>query len=136
MNSQTTTNKISKKILVITTNRVSYPGADTAGQEHLKYTENALIIRVPDPVIFSPEFYVRTLEKGYGGIIVASAGDESPYKGSHERLTKNIDAAYKLMKEKGIDDKRLKLTAICSVCAARFVEEIKYMQEYLEKIAN
>jgi len=123
-----------KKILIITTNDISYLGADTAGQQHLKYSEDALIIRVPDPVIFPPDFYVRTLEKGFGGIIVASAGDESPFLNSHARLAKNIDAAYKIMNEKGIDTKRLVLTAICSICAGSFIKAVNNMTVYLDSV--
>ncbi|MHA1224028.1 MAG: hydrogenase iron-sulfur subunit [Candidatus Heimdallarchaeaceae archaeon] len=119
----------SPKVLVITTVSSSYPGADNAGQGHKKYTEDALIIRVPDPAMFKPDFYIKAFEKGFGAILVASGGTDSPFKNIQDKLSSIIDKTYELMQKKGIDYNRLKLTAICTVCADKLVEAIKGMHE-------
>ena len=121
--------KYSQKVLVITTVSSSYPGADSAGAAHKKYTEDALIIRVPDPAMLKPEFYIRAFEKGFGGIIVASGGTDSPFKNIQEKISKMIDKTYELMQERGIDYNRLKLIAICTVCSEPFVKAVNEMHE-------
>ncbi len=120
------------KILVIATLACSYPGIDNAGQNHLEYPTSVFVIRVPDPVIFPPEFYIRVFEMGYDGILIASCGTDSPYKGTYEKLSKRIDAVYKRMHEKGIEIERLKLTAVCTVCAEHYVKEVREMCEKLK----
>jgi F420-non-reducing hydrogenase iron-sulfur subunit len=121
------------KILLITTNVSSYPGANTVGQAHLQYSPGTSIIRVPDPVLFPEAFYMRAFEKGVDGIIVMSSGSDCPYEGAYKRLSDRIARVYALMKEKGIPSHRLKLTTICTVCKAAFLKEIKDMQDNLAK---
>ncbi|MCX7648476.1 MAG: hydrogenase iron-sulfur subunit, partial [Elusimicrobiales bacterium] len=69
------------KILIITTNHSSYPGANAVGQARLSYDSNTYIIRVPDPVMFPEDFYIRAFEKGIAGIIIMSSGSDCPYEG-------------------------------------------------------
>jgi len=38
------------------------------------------------------------------------------------------------MKERGIDTKRLRLTAICTVCTKPFLKEVNQMNELLDEI--
>jgi len=123
------------KILIITTNVSSYPGANTVGQARLQYSPGTSIIRVPDPVMFPDEFYMRAFEKGVDGIIVMSSGSDCPYEGAYKRLSERIARVYTQMKDKGIDRTRLKLTTICTVCKAAFLKEINDMQDNLAKQA-
>lgn len=118
-----------KKILIITTNHSSYPGADAVGQARLAYEANTYIIRVPDPVMFPEDFYLRAFEKGIGGIIIMSSGSDCPYEGAYERLSKRIARVYEKMKARGIPADRLKLTTICTVCRAAFLKEISEMEK-------
>jgi len=117
------------KILIITTMISSYPGADTVGQARLSYSPGTYIIRVPDPVLFPEEFYLRCFEKGIDGIIIMSSGSDCPYEGAYERLSARVARVYQLMRERGIDPSRLKLTTICTVCKAAFLKEISEMQK-------
>ena len=121
------------KILIITTVACSYPGADNAGQKHLSYPTSTYIIRVPDPVMFPISFYIKAFEMGYDGIIIASCGTDCPYKGTYDRLAKRVDEAYKVLREKNIHYSRLALTAICTVCADRFVKVIDDMYTKLKE---
>ncbi len=122
------------KILVIATLACSYPGIDNAGQNHLEYPTSIFVIRVPDPVIFPAEFYMRVFEMGFDGILIASCGTDSPYKGTYEKLSRRIDEVYKKMREKGISIDRLKLTAICTVCAEHYVKEVREMYQKLKDL--
>lgn len=117
------------KILILTTLASSYPGANAVGQARLQYSPDTYIFRVPDPVMFPDDFYLRCFERGFGGIIVMSSGSDCPYEGAYARLSARIARVYHRMKEKGISPKRLKLTTICTVCRAAFLKEIAEMQE-------
>jgi coenzyme F420-reducing hydrogenase delta subunit len=125
------------KILVITTIMCSYPGVDNAGQQHLEYPPNSYVIQVPSPVIFPEEFYLRSFQKGIDGIIIMSCGEECPYSGAFKKLSLRVNKVMKRIKEEyGLESKRLKLTAICTVCAKHVVKEITEMDEYLRTIQS
>ena len=123
------------KILIITTMISSYPGANAVGQAHLEYSPGTYIIRAPDPVLFSEDFYMRCFEKGIDGIIIMGSGSDCPYEGAYPRLSARVARVYVRMREKGIDRSRLKLTTICTVCKAAFLKEINDMQTAIQKQA-
>ena len=131
----TTAAEFIPKILVLTTIACSYPGVDNAGQQHLEYPSNSLVIRVPSPVLFPEDFYLDTFRKGFDGILIFSCGEECPYSGAFKRLSLRINKTMKRMKtEYGLEPQRLKLTAICTVCAKHVVKEITTMDQYLRTI--
>lgn len=121
------------KILVITTNHSSYPGANAVGQAHLSYDSNTYIIRVPDPVMLPEKFYMDAFKKGIAGIIIMSSGSDCPYEGAYPRLSARVQKVYGEMKKLGIDINRLKLTTICTVCREAFIKEISDMQKVVSK---
>lgn len=122
------------KVLVIATALASYPGADAVGQTHLDYPANCYVLKCLDPVLFPEEFYLDCFAKGIDGIIVASSGTDCPYEGAYAKTAARIDRVYKRMRERGIDTKRLRLTAICSVCTKAFLREIEQMTEVLGEL--
>jgi len=65
---------------------------------------------------------------------VMYSGTDSPYKGAPERTAQLINQTYPLMKDRGIDTRRLKLAAICTVCTKPFLKEVKLMDELLQGI--
>ncbi|MGB2986873.1 MAG: hydrogenase iron-sulfur subunit [Phycisphaerae bacterium] len=119
------------KILILATETCAYPGADNVGQIHADYPTNAYVVRVPAPVVFPEKFYLRCFEKGIAGIIVMSCGHECPYEGAYDRFAARIGRVHTLMKERGLDTKRLRLCAICTVCSSAFLKEVNQMNEYL-----
>jgi coenzyme F420-reducing hydrogenase delta subunit len=130
MASNLTTQK--PKILILATISGGYAGADAVGQLHADYPSNTYILPVLCPSMFPPEFYLDSYEKGIDGIIVMYSGTDSPYKGGPERAAQLINQTYPLMKERGIDTRRLKLAAICTVCTKPFLKEVKAMDELLQ----
>lgn len=119
------------RILILSTIACAYPGADTAGQMHLDHPVNTYNVRLPSPAVLPEDFYFHSFEQGFDGIIIMSCGEECPYPGAYDRLAKRVDNLYVLMKEKGLNIKRLRLTAICTVCAQAYVKELKEMTEAL-----
>jgi coenzyme F420-reducing hydrogenase delta subunit len=122
------------KILIIATNACAYPGADYAGQTHAEYATNTYIIRVPAPVVFPEDFYLRCFRKGIDGIIIMTCGHECPYEGAYERFIKRLDKVHADMKKVGIESKRLKMCAVCTVCARSFLKEVNNMNETLKEL--
>ena len=59
---------------------------------------------------------------------------DCPYKGGAERTAEIVNRVYPLMKERGIDPRRLRLTAICTVCTKPFLKEVEEMNKLLEEI--
>jgi len=122
------------RLLVIATLLCSYPGIDATGQAHMEYPPNTFVIPTPDPVMFPESFYLYCFEKGIDGILIASCGTDSPYEGSYEHLAARINTLYVRMRELGISIRRLKLTAICSVCTKAFLKEVGDMEAVLAEL--
>jgi len=119
------------RILILASATCAYPGADAVGQAHLSYPANTFVLRVPSPVVFPEKFYYESFEKGIGGIIVMSCGVECPYEGAYEKLAARLDKVTLGLKERGINPRRLKLTAICTVCTKSFLKEVTEMNKVL-----
>src|SRR4030042_5420158 len=97
------------KILILATLSGGYAGADSTGQTHLEYPSNTYILPVMSPVMFPPEFFLHAFERGIDGIIVMYSGTDSPYKVEAEGTAKLINRTYGLMKQRGLDIRRLRL---------------------------
>jgi len=63
-----------------------------------------------------------------------SCGVECPYEGAYGALAKRVDRVYALMKEHGLDIRRLRLTSICTVCTRAFVKEVRQMNELIAEL--
>jgi len=122
------------KILILATLAGGYAGADSTGQVFAEYPANTYVLPVMCPVMFPPEFFVRTFERGIDGIILMYSGTDSPYKVEADGTAELIKRTYSLMKERGIDIRRLRLAAICTVCVKPFLKEVKLMEDLLEGI--
>ena len=122
------------KILILATETCAYPGANSVGQAHSGYPANTYILRVRAPVLFPEQFYLDCFKKGISGIIIMSCGEECPYEGAYHVLAKRLDRVYKMMKERNLDIRRLRLTAICTVCNRAFLKEVNNMNALIEEI--
>ena len=122
------------KILVLATETCAYPGANSVGQAHSSYPANTYLLRVRSPALFPERFYMDCFRKGVAGILIMSCGEECPYEGAYHALAKRIDAVYKEMKAADIDIRRLRLTAICTVCNRAFLREINQMNEVVQEL--
>ena len=121
------------KILILATEHCAYPGANSVGQAHSSYPANTYILRVKAPALFPEKFYLDCFGKGIGGIIVMSCV-ECPYEGAYEALARRIDRVYERMKEEGLDTRRLKVTAICTVCNRAFLKEVNDMNALVSEL--
>ena len=122
------------KILILATESCAYPGADSVGQAHSSYPTNTYILRVKAPVLFPEKFYLDCFKKGISGIIIMSCGEECPYEGAYTAMAKRLDRVYAMMKELDLDIRRLRLTAICTVCNRSFLNEVNQMNTVVQEL--
>ena len=122
------------KILVLATLSGGYAAADSVGQLHTDYAPNVYVLPVICPAMFPESFYLRAFEQGIDAILVMYSGTDCPYQGGAERTAEIINRVYPLMTEQGIDARRLRLTAICTVCTKAYLNEVAQMNALLEEI--
>jgi F420-non-reducing hydrogenase iron-sulfur subunit len=122
------------KILVFSTNNISDPGIDLAGSSHLHYSPTVMVISMPCTSGIRPDWILYAVEHGFDGVFIASDGEECAYlPDCAERSAHIMASAQEMLKERGYDPRRVKLAAICSVCADPFVN---YMGEFSRALAE
>jgi coenzyme F420-reducing hydrogenase delta subunit len=122
------------KILILATLSGGYAGANSVGQIHASYAPNTYVLPVASPAMFPENFYLRAFERGIDAILVMYSGTDSPFKGDSDRTAQIINRVYPLMTARGIDTRRLRLVAICTVCTAAFQREIRQINDVLAEI--
>ena len=122
------------RILVFSTNNISDPGIDLAGSSHLHYSSTVMVISLPCTSGIKPSWVVHAIEQGFDGVFIAADGEECAYLPDCSERTAKITAdAQATLQEKGHEAKRVKMAAICSVCADPFVN---YMHEFSELLTE
>jgi len=126
------TDSTDPKILVFSTNNISDPGIDLAGSSHMHYSPNVVVVSLPCTSGIKPAWILHALERGFDGVFIASDGDECAYLSDcSERSSRIVADAQALLSEHGYDPRRLKMAAICSVCAAPFTKHVRDFSEAL-----
>ena len=124
------------KILVFSTNNISDPGIDFAGSSHMHYPTTVDVISVPCSSGIKPKWIMYAVEKGFDGVFIAADGTDCTYlPDCTARTATVVDKAQKLLEENGFDPKRLKMAAICSVCAEPFVNHMKQFYNMLKELS-
>ncbi len=122
------------RILILATLSGGYAGANSVGQLHASYAPNTYVLPVMSPAMFPEAFYLHAFERGIDAILVMYSGTDSPFKGDSDHTAQVINRVYPMMTERGIDTRRLRLVAICTVCTAAFQKEIRLINEVLAEI--
>jgi F420-non-reducing hydrogenase iron-sulfur subunit len=123
------------KILVFATNTISDPGIDLAGSSHQHYPPGVRVVTVPCSSGIKPQWIVYAIERGFDGVFIASDGTDCPYlQDCTDRTARIADRAQELLKSRGGDPRRIKLAAICSVCAEPLVNHMRGFSESLAQL--
>jgi F420-non-reducing hydrogenase iron-sulfur subunit len=124
----------SPKILVFSTDKISDPGIDQAGLRKLHYSPSVYVISLPCSSGIKPRWVMRALHKGFDGVFIAADGHECSYSSKCAGHTNTIIVeSQKLMRENNINPKRIRMAALCSVCAEPFVS---YMGNFSKILAE
>ena len=114
------------KILVFSTETISDPGIDFAGSAHLPYDPAALVVTLPCSSGIKPQWILHAIDEGFDGVFIAADGTDCAFLPDCTRRTGYLFArAQSLLKESGHDPRRLKMAAICSVCAESFARHVE-----------
>jgi F420-non-reducing hydrogenase iron-sulfur subunit len=120
------------RILVFSTNNISDPGIDLAGSAHLHYSPGVRVISMPCTSGIRPSWILHAIQQGFEGVFVASDGDECAYlPDCAKRASRIMAEAQALLKANGLQPQRLKMAAICSVCAENFAKHMNQFSEAL-----
>ena len=120
------------RILVFSTNNISDPGIDLAGSNHLHYSTGVRVISMPCTSGIRPSWILHAIKQGFEGVFVASDGDECALlPDCAKRASRIMAEAQALLKAEGLSPQRLKMAAICSVCAENFAKHMNQFSEAL-----
>ncbi|MEO0106361.1 MAG: hydrogenase iron-sulfur subunit [candidate division WOR-3 bacterium] len=113
------------KIIVFCCNWCSYAGADLAGVSRLQMNPNFRIIRTMCSGRIEPEFILKAFKRGIDGVLITGChpGDCHYLSGNYKTL-RRYETLKLLLKELGIDERRLKLEWISAGEGIRFQQVI------------
>ena len=132
---QGTERTVVPRILVFSTNNISDPGIDLAGSAHMTYSPGVVVISMPCTSGIRPSWILHAIERGFDGVFIASDGDECAYLDDCSTRTSRIVAqAQDLLVKGGHQPQRLKMAAICSVCAEPFTRHVQQFGEALAEL--
>ncbi len=122
-------------ILVFSTDTISDPGIDMAGSAHMHYPVAVNVISVPCSGGINPQWILHGLNAGYDGVFIAADGTDCAFVSDcTDRTARVVESAQELIIGAGHDPRRLRMAAICSVCAESFVSHIEKFEKILEGI--
>ncbi len=120
------------RILVFSTNNISDPGIDLAGSSHMTYSPGVVVISLPCTSGIRPTWILHAIEQGFDGVFIASDGDECAYLADcSTRASRIVGQAQTLLQGAGHSPQRLKMAAICSVCAEPFTRHVQQFGQAL-----
>jgi coenzyme F420-reducing hydrogenase delta subunit len=120
------------RILVFSTNNISDPGIDLAGSAHFHYSPGVRVISLPCTSGIRPTWILHAIKQGFEGVFVASDGDECAYlPDCAKRASRIMAEAQAMLKAEGLAPQRLKMAAICSVCAENFAKHMNQFSDAL-----
>lgn len=123
------------KILVFSTDKISDPGIDQAGLRKIHYSPAVYVISLPCSSGIKPKWILHALENGFDGVFIAADGHECSYSSKCADHTNNIiEASQAIMKDKNISPKRIRMAAICSVCAEPFANHMENFSKILNEL--
>ena len=81
-----------------------------------------------------PGWVVHAVERGFDGVFIATDGDECALlPDCNERSARIAALAQEQLRAKGYPPQRVRMSALCSVCAEPFV---KHMREFSQMLAQ
>lgn len=129
------TEKKAPKILVFSTEKISDPGIDQAGLKKMHYAPSVYVVSLPCSSGIKPRWILHALEQGFDGVFIAADGHECSYSSRCADHTNSIVvASQELMKARNISPKRIRMAALCSVCAEPFMNHMNNFASILETI--
>ncbi len=113
----------------------AYAAADLAGSGRLQYPPNIRIVRSPCTGRLEINFFLRALESGADGVLVAGCEEGSCHFKEGNYLAKGrVNTARQLLKEAGLEPERLRMVNVSAASSQRFAECVREMVETVRKL--
>jgi len=123
------------KIIGFLCNWCSYTGADLAGVSRIKSSPNVRVIRTMCSGRVFPTFILKAFQLGADGVIVMGChlGDCHYQEGNHKTI-RRIPFLKRLIRDFGIDPRRLRLEWVSASEGDRFAKIVNEMTEEIRKL--
>ena len=103
----------------------------------MHYPPSVVVVSLPCTSGIKPGWVLYALQRGFDGVFIASDGDECAYLSDcADRSGRIAERAQSLISEAGLDPRRLKMAAICSVCAEPFTRQVREFASDLSSLAG
>jgi F420-non-reducing hydrogenase iron-sulfur subunit len=123
------------KIIAFCCHYCAYSSADLAGSMRLQYPAGVRIIRTPCTGRLEQEYYMRAIEKGADGVLVAGCLEGGcHFIDGNLFARKRVNAIREMIAECGIEKERLKMVNVSAAMAVNLVEIIRNMVEEIRLI--
>jgi F420-non-reducing hydrogenase iron-sulfur subunit len=125
------------RILVFSTDNVSDPGIDLAGRNKMHYPASVFVVTLPCSSAIKPRWIFHALMNGFDGVFIAADGSDCSYvPDCTKRTAAAVAVAQGLLKERALEPARVKMAAVCSVCAESFQKHMAAFSEALRKLGG
>jgi coenzyme F420-reducing hydrogenase delta subunit len=120
------------KIVAFCCHFCAYASADLAGSRRLQYPSGVRILRTPCTGRLEMEYYMKALENGADGVLIAGCLEGGcHFIDGNLFAKKRVNAIRTLIEECGIEKERLRMV---NVSAAGAVNLVKHIQDLVEEI--
>ena len=123
------------KIIGFLCNWCSYTGADLAGVSRIKSAPNVRVLRTMCSGRVDPTFILKAFQLGADGVIVMGChlGDCHYQEGNYKTI-RRVPFLKRLVKEFGIDPRRLRLEWVSASEGDRFAKVVNEMTEEIRSL--
>jgi F420-non-reducing hydrogenase iron-sulfur subunit len=113
----------------------AYAAADLAGSSRLQYPPNVRIIRTPCTGRIEVEYFMKALENGADGVLVAGCEEGScHFKEGNLLAKRRVNYTRNLLSEAGLEAERLRMVNVSAASAQKFAEIVRDMVETVRKL--
>jgi F420-non-reducing hydrogenase iron-sulfur subunit len=128
-------NQFHPKIIVFCCNWCSYAGADLAGVSRLQMDPHFRVIRTMCSGRIEPEFVLNAFKNGVDGVLITGChpGDCHYISGNFKAL-RRFHMLKLLLKELGVDERRLKLEWISAGEGGKFQSVVNGFIEHITQL--
>jgi F420-non-reducing hydrogenase iron-sulfur subunit len=123
-------NNVELTIVAFCCHYCAYAAADLAGSMRLQYPANVRIIRTPCTGRLEIQYFMKALENGADGVLVAGCEEGScHFKEGNLAAKRRVNYTRKLLSEAGLEMERLRMVNVSSADAPKFAKAINEMVE-------
>jgi coenzyme F420-reducing hydrogenase delta subunit len=113
----------------------AYSAADLAGSMRIQYPPNIRIIRTPCTGRLNPEYFIKALENGADGVLVAGCEEGScHFKEGNLVAKRRVGYVRQLLKESGLEEERLRMVNTSAANARKLTDHFNEMTETVRKL--